>query len=328
MLTRNPAYATGPRPGGASLHERARPGVTPAAPIAVIAAHSGLGAGDPRTGQAPDALARAGLPLMLARMGRLASWQDISGFSGMLVMNAAARLEAVAHMASDVSQAVEQAVQSGAQPLVLGGDHSIAAGTWSGAANALGPGGRLGLIWLDAHMDAHVPETTPSGNWHGMPVAHLLGHGVPELTGLSRYGPALHPENICLIGVRSYEPGEARLLERLGVRVIAAEEVARRGFDACFAEALAIACHRTDGFGVSIDLDVFDPVDAPGVGSPVAGGLRPAPVLRTLDGLSNATGFLGLEIAEYNPARDRSGKTARLANDLVGAVFENEVNTQ
>ena len=293
-------------------------------PVTVIAAHSGLGAGDPRTGTGPRALGRAGIQDFLAQSGRATSWHDIPGSKKAAPSDGVARLAAVSRTASGVASAVQRAIQSGAQTLVLGGDHSIAAGTWSGAANALGPGGRLGLIWLDAHMDAHVPQTTPSGNWHGMPVAHLLGHGVPELTGLARFGAALRPENLCLIGVRSYEPGEARLLEQLGVRVIMAGEVAARGFAACFAEALSIAGEQTGGFGVSIDLDVFDPGEAPGVGSPVAPGLAARPAIASLAGLSTAPGFLGLEIAEFNPARDVGGRTANLVTGLVGSVFEAE----
>jgi len=195
-------------------------------PVALIAVHSGAGAGDPRTGGGPRALAAAGLRAWLAGLGLAPRWWHVdAGASGEAAKNPAARLAVVASLASGVASAMESSLRSGARALVLGGDHSIAVGTWSGAANALAPGGRLGLVWLDAHMDAHVPRTSPSGNWHGMPVAHLLGRGAPELTALARSGPALRPENLCLVGVRSYEPPEARLLRRLGVRVIAASEV-------------------------------------------------------------------------------------------------------
>ena len=322
MLTRETAYGAGPRRMAAAVPKRAVFRDVEPAPVTVIAAHSGLGAGDPRTGLGPRALDPSGILDSLAKPGRATGWLDVSGSSTDSRKDPDARLAGVASAASAVASAVERSLKSGAQTLVLGGDHSIAAGTWSGAANALGRGSRLGLIWLDAHMDGHVPETTPSGNWHGMPVAHLLGHGVPELTGLARFGPALRPENLCLIGVRSYEPGEARLLQLLGVRVIMADEVAARGFAACFAEALEIASNGTDGFGVSIDLDAFDPRQAPGVGSPVAGGLATKPAIASMAGLSYAPGFLGLEIAEFNPARDIGGKTADLVARLVESVFE------
>jgi len=328
MLTRESAYGAGPRRQAAAVRKRAVFQDVEPAPVTVIAAHSGLGAGDPRTRSGPRVLDHAGIKDLLAQSGRATGWLDVSGGPQDPRKDPAARLAAVADIASAVAWAVERSLRSGANTLVLGGDHSIAAGTWSGAANALGPNGRLGLIWLDAHMDGHVPETTPSGNWHGMPVAHLLGQGVPELTRLARFGPALRPENLCLIGARSYEPGEARLLEQLGVRVIMADEVAARGFAACFAEALAIAGDGTDGFGVSIDLDAFDPSQAPGVGSPVAGGLATKPAIAGMAGLSHAPGFLGLEIAEFNPARDIGGKTADLVAGLVKAVFDTRGDPQ
>jgi hypothetical protein len=159
-----------------------------------------------------------------------------------------------------------------------------ATGTWSGAAAALRPRGALGLLWIDAHMDAHRPHTSPSGNLHGMPLACLLGHGEPALATLAG-APALAPAHVCLVGVRSYEAEEAQLLEQLGVRVFLMDEVRRRGLPAVLREAHAVVTRGTAGFGVTLDVDAVDPQEAPGVGTPAPGGLRAGSLLAELERL-------------------------------------------
>lgn len=206
--------------------------------------------------------------------------------------------------------------------MIIGGDHSCAIGTWKGAARAFGKRGAhgaLGLIWIDAHMDGHTPETTPSGKLHGMPVACLLGHGDRRLTGIGGDAP-LDPRRVCLVGVRSFEPEEAALLRRLGVRVFFMKEVERRGLAAVMKEAVAVA--RGDGgrYGVSLDLDALDPRDAPGVGTPVAGGIRAADLRRALSAIAGDDALAALEIVEYNPHQDRRGATARLVGDAILAI--------
>lgn len=201
--------------------------------------------------------------------------------------------------------------------LLVGGDHSCAIGTWSGAADALRPSGPLGLVWIDAHMDMHMPETTHSGAIHGMPVASLLGYGAPELTSVAQTCPALDPRHLCLVGSRSFEPEEAAFAERHGVRVIPIAEVEQRGVESALAEAKSIATQGTTGYGVSLDLDAFDPADAPGVGTPAPGGIPAAGFIAPWKELTRGSACVGIEIVEYNPARDRSGRTARLMQDLV-----------
>ncbi|MFN4284311.1 MAG: arginase family protein, partial [Alphaproteobacteria bacterium] len=179
---------------------------------------------------------------------------------------------------------------------------------------------RFGLIWIDAHMDAHTPATTESGMIHGMPLACLLGHGDASLTSLAGGDrPAVAPENLCLIGTRSFEDGEAKLLARLGVRVIDAAETRRIGFAAALAEARAIASRGTAGYGVSLDIDAFDPGEAPGTGYWEPDGLRPDEVLPALGQLAGDPRRIGLEIAEYNPHKD-DGRTARLIERLALAT--------
>ncbi len=205
---------------------------------------------------------------------------------------------------------------------VVGGDHSCGIATWSAVAHANRHEGDIGLIWIDAHMDSHTFETSITKNIHGMPVAHLLGHGEKTLHQLLDNRPTLKPEHLCLIGVRSYQTAEANLLSRLGVRVYFMEEVQTRGIDDVLAEACAKVCQSTCGFGISIDLDAIDPHDAPGVGCRELGGIEGAALIRALKAVVPHQPILGLEIAEFNPLLDEGEKTAKLVVDLIAAVFD------
>lgn len=206
--------------------------------------------------------------------------------------------------------------------LVIGGDHSCAIGTWIGAAE--GVPGPLGLVWIDAHMDMHVPETSPSGAINGMALAALIGHGAPELTALSCGRGAIAPRNVCLIGARSFEPEEVAFARRHGIRVIGMKGLRQRGIADAFAEARAIAGTGVAGYGVSLDLDAFDPIDAPGVGTPAPGGIRPDEFLDAWSDLTRSALCVGVEIVEYNPHRDEGGRTAQLLGKLVAATVGEE----
>jgi arginase len=204
--------------------------------------------------------------------------------------------------------------------IVIGGDHSCAIGTWSGVSAALRPKGPIGLVWVDAHMDMHVPETTPTGAIHGMSLAALLGYGAPALTRL--FGePAIDPSHLCLVGVRSHEPEEDELATRLGVRVIRMDEVRGRGLRSILQEAKLRVTAGTIGYGVSLDLDAVDPADAPGVGTPELGGIKAAQFLDSWSGLVRDPRCVAIEMAEYNPARDIEARTARLMRDLIMTAF-------
>jgi arginase len=206
--------------------------------------------------------------------------------------------------------------------LVIGGDHSCAIGTWSGAAEGLRA--PLGLVWIDAHMDMHVPETSPSGAINGMALAALVGYGSPELTALSYGRGAVAPRNVCLIGARSFELEELTFAKRHGIRVIGMKELHRRGIaDAC-AEACAIAGTGVAGYGVSLDLDVFDPANAPGVGTRAPGGIRPGDFVDAWTDMTRSALCVGVEIVEYNPHRDKGGRTAQLLGELVAATVGQE----
>lgn len=283
--------------------------------IMVIGAASGAGAPDHATAAGPDALRHW-------RVFHDTELQHVE-WDAILRVPREARdtpLHAVAALDTRLAAEVERVLLAGHFPLVVGGDHSCAIGTWSGVHRVLAERGPLGLIWIDAHMDSHTFATTPSGQIHGMPLAALLGHGETALTTIDGTGPKLRPEHVCLVGVRSFEAGEAALLHRLGVRVFAMEEVRRRGLAGVFDEALAIVRNGTAGFGVSIDLDALDPDEEPGVGTPVAGGLTRAELAQALGQLGGDPAFVALEIVEYNPRRDRGHATAAAAGALVDAV--------
>ena len=228
-------------------------------------------------------------------------------------------LEVVAQVCSDLAATTEAIVRRGAFPLVIGGDHSCAIGTWKGVARACRGNGPIGLIWIDAHMDAHTLETSPSDALHGTPVAALLGHGDDTLLAIAD-GVQLDPRRVCLIGVRSFEGEEAELLSRNGVRVFHMEEVARRGLRAVLDDAVAIVQDGTAGFGLTIDLDVLDPRDAPGVGTPAEGGISRPELMAALARLAAEPRLLAAEIAEYHPGRDAQDVTQRLVMDLIDTL--------
>ena len=283
--------------------------------IIVIGAASGAGAPDPACAEGPGALRRY-------RVFHDTPLQHVEWDAILRVPRETqdTPLHAVAALSARLAAEVEAVLQAGNFPLVVGGDHSCAIGTWSGAHRALADKGPLGLIWIDAHMDSHTFATTPSGQIHGMPLAALLGHGEVALTAIEGAEAKLRPEHVCLIGVRSYEAGEAALLQRLGVRVFDMDEIRRRGLAGVFDEALAIVRSGTAGFGVSVDLDALDPEEEPGVGSPVPGGLRRAALATALSQLRGDPAFVAMEIVEYNPRRDRGHATADAVGALVGAI--------
>jgi arginase len=282
--------------------------------ISIIGVASGRGAADPGCRFGPQALRHAGLAARLARQCDQVHWKSLVADEG------TDAITAIRSLSARIARHVHRALDMRHLPLVLGGDHACAIGTWSGAAAALRARGALGLLWIDAHMDAHQPHTSPSGNLHGMPLACLLGHGDPALSSLAG-APALAPQQVCVVGVRSYEAGEAHLLDALGVRVFMMDEVQQRGLPAVLREAHAIVTRGTAGYGVTLDLDAVDPLEAPGVGTPAPGGLHAAPLLAELGRLGNDARLAGVEIVEYNPVRDAGGRTARLAVEAAARLL-------
>lgn len=290
-------------PGTVSLHPRK--------PVRIIGVASGHGAQDRGCASGPQILQQAGLTEQLARRGIDVNW------SAMLQPLDGDELAVVSAICSELADRVSTLVKNGECPLVIGGDHSCAIGTWKGVLQVHEA---IGLIWIDAHMDAHTVLTSPSGALHGMPLASLLGHGAPALTAIGN-GASLDPHHICLIGVRSFEEGEAALLASLGVRIFHMEEVARRGLKAVMRDALVIAQQGTAGFGITIDLDALDPDETPAVGSPVAGGIRQAALLEALALLGAHPSLLAIELVEYNPTHDNQAGTLPFVVDLIDTLI-------
>lgn len=286
--------------------------------LQLIGAEVGEGASDGGCKWGASALRERGIQQALADTGRAVTWGDTVTAQP---LQASSRLAAIEAFSDELAGAVERALRAGNQPLVLGGDHSCAAGTWSAVAHFLHPTGRLGLVWIDAHLDAHTPHTSDSQAPHGMPLAALLGHGSDGMAALYGWRRKLLPQHVVVIGARSYERAEAELLAELQVRVMTMDEVLDRGFAACFAEARTLVKQGTVGWGLTLDLDGLDPLDAPGTGTPVDMGIRLADALPVLAGCSHDPSFVAMELAEYNPLRDFGGSTAQAAIQLVCAAL-------
>jgi len=283
--------------------------------IQLIGVPSGYGAKDSGCAHGPEALYHSDIQHRLQKAGFSSDWH-------MLRQQDASSLETteiISHIGKKLSNDVGQSVSSGRPFIIVGGDHSCAIGSWSGVAAKCSP---FGLIWVDAHLDSHTPDTSHSHAIHGMPLASLLGFGEHSLTHLPGPFPKLQPQHVCLIGVRSFESEEIELLKKLNVSISFMKEVKKRGLKKVMQEAINKVSSQTRGFGISIDLDAIDPADAPGVGSPVAGGLSAKELVAALSGLARQPGFLGMEIAELNPLNDQNNKTTELTCALIETVFK------
>lgn len=203
--------------------------------------------------------------------------------------------------------------------LVIGGDHSCALGTWPGVLQGLPNSGDLGLIWLDAHMDAHTFATTPSGNVHGMPVAALLGKAGGRLSAMYPGGRFIQPDKLILIGVRSYEAEEYALLTQAGVQIVFAADIT--DFTQSLLAAIAQLSLTCSTIGISLDMDLIDPEDAPGVETPAPGGIKAGALLTALAAAKHHAKLRILEISEFNPENDRGGKTLLLMKAIVATFY-------
>lgn len=233
-------------------------------------------------------------------------------------------LAVVTKHCQDLADIVSELVHKKAFFTVFGGDHSCAIGTWSGVHNQIKHQGDLGLIWIDAHMDSHTPETSETGNIHGMPLACLLGYGHPELVNISDSAPKIKPEHVCVIGARSYEKGEQELLRRLNIRTYFMDEVNQRGLDAILLEAIEIVNKGTIGYGITIDIDSIDPNEAPGTGVGEPDGLSAKELCNALKHISNDKRLIGSEIVEFDPHRDKNQKTEKIAVQLLTSIITGE----
>ena len=288
-------------------------------PVAVIGAGLDLGAGRRGVDMGPSAIRYAGLQERIARLGRpCVDWGDVEvGIAEATeVGDASARyLESIKRSCGRVASLVHDAREGGYLPLVLGGDHSIAIGTLGGLARAHGPGAAL---WVDAHGDLNRPETSPTGNVHGMPLAAAFGVAGDAFRDEAWPTPSL--ERAALVGVRSLDPGERTLIGELDVRVFTMTDVDRGGLERAMTAALEFL-RGAPFVHMSFDLDVVDPMIAPGVGTPVRGGLsyREAHLVAEL---AAESGLLdSLELVEVNPVLDRENETGMLAVELAASAL-------
>jgi arginase len=213
---------------------------------------------------------------------------------------------------------VGEALARGVVPLVLGGDHSVAAGTVSGVSQFFRQRNEsIGLIWLDAHADMNTPDSSPSGNVHGMPLACIVGLGPPELSELLGYKPKVAPRNVAIIGLRDVDQTEKSNVRDSGVCAFTMRDIDERGLRAVMEEAVRVACQGTAGFHLSLDMDVVDPQDAPGVGTPVRGGVTYREAHLAMEMICDSGKMLSLEVVEVNPVIDEVNRTADLAVELV-----------
>lgn len=229
-------------------------------------------------------------------------------------------LEQVVAVCERVYRHGVEAIQAGDLPIFLGGDHSVAIGT-VGAASHDAP---IGVLWIDAHGDFNTPDTSPSGNLHGMPLAALTGQGAPELVNLGRPGPKIEARDVMLIGIRDLDPKERELLRASGAGVYTMREIDERGMAEVAREALKRLEHRSR-IHVSLDLDALDPREAPGVGTPVPGGLRYREAHLLMEILAESEKIGSMDLVEVNPILDHSNRTAELAIELLCSAMGQEI---
>ncbi|WP_374723612.1 arginase [Calidifontibacillus erzurumensis] len=227
-------------------------------------------------------------------------------------------LKAVTEANTKLATVVDKVVESGSFPLVFGGDHSISIGTLAGISKHYQ---NLGVIWYDAHADLNTEETSPSGNIHGMPLAVSLGLGHPSLTNILGYAPKVKPENIVIIGARSIDSGEKDLIRSKGIKVYTMHEIDRLGMTKVMEETIQYLKDKTDGVHLSLDLDGLDPSDAPGVGTPVLGGISYRESNLAMEMLEESKLITSAEFVEVNPILDERNKTASVAVALMGSLF-------
>jgi arginase len=290
--------------------------------IAIIGAPMDLGAGRRGVDMGPSALRLAGLNEKLTLLG-----YEVEDLGNVIVDQPetapvgtpqARYLPQIAHTCARLSEMVEKAADQGRVPLVLGGDHSAAIGTVTGMSRHFRKTQRkLGLIWIDAHADMNTPQSSPSGNVHGMPLACLIGLGPPELTCIGGYAPKIEPGSAALIGLRSVDDIERFNVRGAGVHPFTMRDIDERGLSRVIEEAVDIVSAGTAGFHVSFDMDAVDPREAPGVGTPVRGGITYREAHLAMELINDTGRMTSMEIVEVNPVLDEANRTALLAVELV-----------
>ncbi|WP_067930044.1 arginase [Alicyclobacillus kakegawensis] len=294
--------------------------------IHIIGVPSDYGQGRRGVDMGPSAIRYAGLKEKLERLG-----YTVKDLGDVPVPTPETRrieheklkyLSEVISVCEALADKVREVVAADRTPVVLGGDHSIAIGSLAGLATA---GKNFGLIWFDAHGDMNTHETTPSGNIHGMPLAASLGLGHESLTRLAGVSPKVKADRVVLVGARSIDGDEANLIRQAGIHVFTMAEIDRMGMDAVMQKAIEIASDGTDGIHLSLDLDGLDPMFAPGVGTPVNGGVTYREGHLAMELLAASGKLLSVDVVEVNPILDHRNQTGRMAVELVESLFGKRV---
>ena len=235
-------------------------------------------------------------------------------------------LKEIADACTHLANLVLEIRQQGRMPLVLGGDHSIAAGTVSGVSESFRrEKKKIGLLWFDAHADFNTPEISPSGNVHGMPMASIMGYGPVELTHIFGFTPKILPQHAVQIGIREVDPDERELVKKSGIRVFTMKEIDRRGIGAVMDEAISLVTKDTDGFAVTLDADFLDPYESPGVATPVRGGADYREAHLAMEMIADTKKMVSFEITEINPILDVQNKTAHFGTELILSAFGKQI---
>ena len=295
--------------------------------VAVVSVSIDLGAGRRGVDMGPSAIRIAGLNDTLRELGHEVF--EAGSVHAEIPEIAVTEDSTLRHYAEIFDVAVRTralvagALDKGCFPLVLGGDHSLSIGSVAAiAAHHRAKGGRIGVLWVDAHTDMNTPETTPSGNIHGMSLAVLCGFGPAALTSMwGGEGPAVDPKNVVVLGARDIDGPEKEMVRKAGIRVITMSEVDERGIAACMKEALERLTDGTDGFHVSYDADGLDPAIAPGVGTPVPGGLTYREGHFVSEAVAKSGKMISFEMVEVNPVLDDRNHTAKQAVALIASAF-------
>ncbi len=291
--------------------------------IAIIGAPLDLGAGRRGVDMGPSAVRVAGLGRRLGALG-----VDVTDLGNVPVAQAesvgdagpadAKFLPQIAATCERLGELAGQALAAGKMPLVLGGDHSIAVGTVAGIARFFRESGRkIGLLWIDAHADMNTPQSSPSGNIHGMPLACCIGAGPDALARMFGFAPKVDPANVAVLGIRDLDELERDTVRDSGVRAITMREIDERGMPAAIAEAIEVATNGTAGFHLSLDMDFIDPQYAPGVGTPVRGGATYREAHLAMEVICDSGRMVSMEVVEVNPVIDEVNRTADLAVELI-----------